>query len=383
ELAQKGRLEALGGAAYLSHLVAQVPTSVHIEHYAQIVNRLRLMRRLIEAGGQITAIGYEAGPDPDAALGRAEDILYGLRRGQEQRDFVHIREVLDKYFEDSSLAPRRDGYLPHIPTDFIDMDKILGGLQRSDMVVLAARPSLGKTSLALNIARNAAVGHGAKVAIFSLEMSRMDLAYRLLASESGVDIQRVRLDDLTEMQRDAVVNATGVLSESSIWVDDSPMLRDTDMRSKARRLHHEKGLDLIVVDYIQLIRTNRPFDSPVQRMTEISYAVKSLARELDVPVLAVSQLSRAVEARSPKTPMLSDLRESGSIEQDADVVMFIYRDDYYYTEEEWERQNPGEPYPRGVAQIIVAKHRNGPTGRITLHFTEKKTRFENFRQVEE
>jgi replicative DNA helicase len=256
-------------------------------------------------------------------------------------------------------------------------------MQRSDMIVLAARPSLGKTSLALNIARNAALGQEARVALLSLEMSKMELAYRFLSSESGVDTQRVRLDQLSDGQRDAIQEAMGKLAEAPIYIDDSPFLRDSDMRSKARRLHSEKGIDFIIVDYIQLMRSARLSDNRVQEMSEISHSIKELARELDVPILAVSQLSRAVETRSPHTPMLSDLRESGSIEQDADVVMFIYRDDVYYTREEWERRFPDKEYPKGVADIIIAKHRNGPTGKVSLQFKERMAKFENMPRQKE
>jgi replicative DNA helicase len=378
ELRRRERLEAAGGSAFLSDLISRTPTSVGIESYAQNVNRLSTMRNLISAANQIAAIGYEAPPSVEAALDQAEGILFQLRHGQRTRDFIPLRQVFDRYFEESTLAPRaRDGFLPHIPTGFTDIDKILGGMQRSDMVVVAARPSVGKTSLALNIARNAALDHGARVALFSLEMSSMELAYRFLSSESGVDTQRVRLDQLSDGQRYDITEAMGLLAEAPIYIDDSPYLRDSDMKSKARRLHNEKKIDLIVVDYIQLMHSARRSDNRVQEMSEISSSIKELARDLDVPILAVSQLSRAVEARTPHTPLLSDLRDSGTIEQDADVVLFIYRDDVYYTEEEWKRRFPDKDYPKGVADIIIAKHRNGPTGRLNLYFRERMAKFEN------
>jgi len=248
--------------------------------------------------------------------------------------------------------------------------------------VLAARPSAGKTSLALNIAHDAALKHGARVALFSLEMSKMELAYRFLSCQSGIDTQRVRLDQLSDRQREEIMEAMGVLSEAPIYIDDSPFLRDSDMRSKSRRLHSEMGVDLIVVDYIQLMRSSRLTDNRVQEMSDISHSVKELARELDVPVLAVSQLSRAVESRTPHIPMLSDLRESGSIEQDADVVLFIYREDLYYTQEDWEKRFPEKRYPKGIAEIIVAKHRSGPTGRVNLFFRDRIAKFENFENLQ-
>lgn len=377
ELARQGKLENVGGAAYLSHLASIVPTSIHIEYYAQIVHRLAMMRRLISAAGQIAAIGYEAGPDVDAALNKAEDILFRLHHGESRRDFVPIRDVLYQYFEESGLAvPPRGGYLPHVLTGFPMLDEFLGGLQRSDMIILAARPSLGKSSLALSIARNAAIEQGAHVAIFSLEMAKEQLAQRLLASEAEVDSKQVRLGLFNTIEEKRIMDAAGVLSETPIYVDDSPLLKVVEMRSKARRLYYEKGIDLIIVDYLQLIRGDGR-ENRVQEMSEISRSVKALARELDVPVLAVSQLSRAVESRTEHIPLLSDLRESGSIEQDADVVLFIYRDDVYYTKDEWDRRNPGKLYPKGIADIIIAKHRNGPLGRPSLRFIEKVAKFTN------
>ena len=374
ELARRERLEAVGGAAYLSHLIANVPTSVHVEHYAQIVHRTSVMRRLISSAAQIAAIGYEGGPDIDAALGRAEGILFRLRRGESPRDFVPIRQLLDRYFEESELRPF-EGEI--VRTGFPALDDILGGLQRSDMIVLAARPSLGKTSLALSIARNAAVEQKARVAIFSVEMAREQLVHRLLASESGVDAKRLRLGQQTEAEERRIIEATGVLSEAPIYVDDSPILRIVEMRSKARRLHYERGIDLMIVDYMQLMRSDGR-EGRVQEMSEISRSLKELARELDVPLVAVSQLSRAPEWRASHRPQLSDLRESGSIEQDADVVMFIYRDDMYYTKEDWLKQHPEkEPneYPKGIADIIIAKHRNGPMGQVNLRFLERVVKF--------
>ncbi|HEY49845.1 MAG TPA: replicative DNA helicase [Dehalococcoidia bacterium] len=386
ELARQHKLEAAGGAEYLSHLVSQVPTSVHVEYYANIVRRLSMMRRLISASNQIAAIGYEAPPDIDDALGRAEGILYGLRSGQTRGDFVHIRDVLDRYFEESGIEEQ--GFIPHIPTGFPDLDRILIGMQRSDMVVLASRPSLGKTSLALNIARNAAVESKASVALFSLEMSKMELAYRFLAFESGIDAQKVRLDELSESQRETISETMGYLSEVPIYIDDSPFLKDSDMRSKAIRLKQDKGIDLIIVDYIQLLRSSRYMDSRtynrVQEMSEISHSIKELARELEVPILAVSQMSRAIADRHPPIPQLSDLRDSGSIEQDADVVLFIYREDLTVKdEEEWERKYPGKPFRKGIAEIIVAKHRNGPIGRAHLFFRDRIAKFENLEETTE
>ncbi|MDO8692266.1 MAG: DnaB-like helicase C-terminal domain-containing protein, partial [Dehalococcoidia bacterium] len=267
-------------------------------------------------------------------------------------------------------------HLPHIETGFLDMDKLLGGgFQRSDLIILAARPSLGKTSLALNIAQHAAVKRGARVAIFSLEMSKDQVVQRLLCSQARVNSQRLRQGFLNEEEERRIMEATGVLSEAPIYVDDSPVIKVVEMRSKTQRLHNDVGVDLVIVDYLGLVHGGN-FENRVQEISYISRSLKALARELEAPVLAVSQLSRAVETRTPHTPQLSDLRDSGSIEQDADVVMFIYRDDVYYTEEEWSRKSR-DPYPKGIAEIRIAKHRNGPVGDIRIRFDENTARFDS------
>lgn len=379
ELMRQNRLEQVGGAAYLSHLISIVPTSLHVEHYAQIVSNMAVMRRLISAADQIAAIGYECGSDVEASLNKAEDILFQVRTRQSSRGFVSIREALGQYFEGTGPATVQEGKPAHILTGFTALDDFLGGLQRADLIVLAARPSLGKTSLALNIARNAAVNQKACVALFSLEMSREAVVQRILASESTVDSKRIRLGRFNEQEEVQVMEASGVLSEAPIYIDDSPQLRVVDIRSKARRLHFERGIDLIVVDYLQLIQGDGKYDSRVQEIGKITGALKMLARELNVPVLAVSQLSRAVEWRASHVPQLADLRESGSIEQDADIVLFIYRDDMYYTADEWSKLHDveKEPYPHGIADIIVAKHRNGPLGQVKLRFLGKIVKFDN------
>lgn len=383
ELARQGKLEEIGGAPYLSHLISVLPTSVHVEYYAQIVHRLSVMRKLIVAAGQIAAIGYDAEPDLDAALNRAEDALFKVRRGESPRDFVHIRRILEQYWEEGTPPPSdRVGQLPHVNTGFPALDELLGGMQRSDMIVLAARPSFGKSSLALNIARNAALEQGAQVAFFSLEMSKEQVVQRLLSSEAAVDSMNVKLRQYTRAQEKRVMDATGKLSGAPIYVDDSPAIRVVEMRSKARRLHYDRGIDLIIVDYLQLIRGDTRAENKVQEVSEISRALKALARELNAPLIAVSQLSRAVELRSPHIPQLSDLRDSGSIEQDADVVMFIYPEDVYSNREEWEKHNPGKPYPEGIATIRVAKHRNGRCDDTKLRFRKNITKFESC-QVED
>jgi replicative DNA helicase len=386
ELASRGKLEACGGAAYLSHLISIVPTSLHIEHYAQIAYRLSVMRNLITAAHQIESIGYEAGADVDDSLNKAENALFRLRHGQGPRDLIHIRQVLDRYFETTAGTEEKGyagGVIPQVLSGFAGLDEFLGGLQRSDLIIIAGRPSMGKTSFALSIARNAAVKQEACVALFSLEMAREPLVLRLLASEAGVDSRRVRLGFHTEAEEMRIMDATGALSEAPIYIDDSALLRIVEMRSKARRLHFERGIDLIIVDYLQLMQGDSRGENRVQEISYISRSLKALARELNVPVIAVSQLSRAVEWRASHRPQLSDLRESGSIEQDADVVTFIYRDDYYHTREEWEREYPDKDYPEGIADIIIAKHRNGPTGEIKLHFIPQKAKFEGITTTSE
>ncbi|MBI2865752.1 MAG: replicative DNA helicase [Chloroflexi bacterium] len=381
ELAQQRRLEGVGGVAYLSTLAAQVPTSLHIEHYARIVHRTAIMRRLIEAAGKIARLGYEGGADVDEVLSHAEAELYRLRRpDSSDRGFVHIREVIDQFLAESPLAPAAalQSRRPHVPTGFRELDKLLGGFHPSDLVILAARPGLGKSALALNIARYAALTRGATVAFFSLEMAKDQLAQRLLACESGVDSQRLRLGSFNEAEERAIMEATGVLSEASLYVDDTPLLSVAQMRSKARQLHSERpnGIGLLIVDYLGLIH-EPVYRDQVQKISEISRSLKGLARELLVPVLAVSQLSRAVMSRPDHIPQLQDLRDSGSIEQDADVVLFIHREDAYHSEEDWKRTHPLEPYPKGIARLIVAKHRNGPVGQFKLHFKDYLAKFES------
>jgi replicative DNA helicase len=378
ELARQNRLEDAGGPAFLSRVVADLPTPIGIEHYARIVERDSIYRSLIGVTRQIAEMAYEGGPKLDAVLGRAEELIMALRSGDKIGDFVHIRGLLEEYLETPGIDARDSNLVGHVRTGFVDLDTLLGGLKRSDLVIVAARPSLGKTSLALNIARNAAIGQGGRVAIFSLEMAAEQLAQRLLAGESGVDSTRLRLGEHTEAEERRILHAMGVLAEAEVYIDDTAVQRVGEIRAKAHRLHRERALDLIIVDYLQLIQgAGFRSDSRVAEVSEISRALKGLARELDVTVVACSQLSRAPEQRVPHIPMLSDLRESGSIEQDADVVAFIYREDVYVREDDWHRLNPERPYPEGIAQVIVAKHRNGPTGTVHLRFRKELTRFED------
>ena len=376
ELARLNRLDEVGGHAFLSQVAAVVPTSVHVEHYARIVQRTSVMRQVISAAGEIAALGYEDDPDVEATLSRAEDVLFRVRTGRSSRDFIHIREILDKFLEESSAVggALERGVAP-IPSGFTVVDQILGGLHRSDLIVVAGRPAMGKSSLAMSIVRSAA-GFGATAAVFSLEMSRDQLVLRLLSGETGVDSHLLRLGMYSEANERRVVDAVGALSDLPVYIDDNPLSTVVDVRSKSRRLHMERGLDMIVVDYLQLIESaNGRGQNRVQEIGEITRSLKTLARDLNVPVVAVSQLSRAVEMRQSHRPQLSDLRESGSIEQDADVVMFIYRDDKYISEEEWDQRYPDRPYPKNIAEIMVAKHRHGPTGTVRLYVRDKLAQF--------
>ena len=382
ELSLMDRLEETGGSAYLAHLVRSVPTSVHIEHYGRIVQRDSVMRQLIAAAGDIATIGYEGTSDLEASLGNAEDLLYKVRSGRGTRDFVHLREILDAHMEETATPDIAAGrHLAPIDTGFLDLDKLLGGLHRSDMIVVAARPSLGKSTLAFNIARHAAE-QGAIVGIFSLEMSAEQIGIRLLSAEANVDSHRLRIGMVSEAEHQRELDAIGLLSELPMYIDDTPIQGAVEMRGKARRLQTERGLDLLIIDYLQLMSggTGRS-EYRVQEMGEFSRSLKGMARDMDIPVLACSQLSRAPEQRTTShRPILSDLRESGSIEQDADVVAFIYREDAYTTEEEWDKRHPNQPYPQNIAELIVAKHRNGPTGTVSLYFRDDVVRFESLKQ---
>ena len=376
ELSVKERLDEAGGPAYLSHVITVVPTSVHAEHFATIVNGAATLRRLIDAAGQIAAIGYADAADPQEALRKSEDILFRVSNAQATRDFVTIREVLDQYLEGTAnLDPHDHGVAP-VPTGFTDLDNSLGRLQRGDLFILAARPALGKSTLAMNIARNAA-GEGAVIGVISLEMSREQLALRLLSAEAEVDSHLLRLGLLGETAQTRVISGIGALSDLAVYMDDSPAQTVLEMRSKLRRLHTSRSLDLVIVDYLQLIsgRENRG-DNRVQELSDITRQLKAIARDLNVPVIAISQLSRAIEQRPDHHPQLSDLRESGSIEQDADVVAFIHREDKYLTPEQWEQRHPTDPYPANLAQLVIAKNRHGPTRTIHLYFDGKFSRFQ-------
>jgi replicative DNA helicase len=365
ELERRGQLNEVGGAAFLTTLINVVPTSIHAEHYAHIVERAATRRRMIEAAGQIAALAYQEAEDVDEVVDHAEQILFGVSERRLTRELIPIKQVLSEYYDRIEYLTRHRGELIGIPTGFSDLDKLLGGLQRSDMIILAARPSVGKTSLALTMAHKAAKKHGQRVAFFSLEMSAEQVVQRLISAETGINAQRLRRGEIEEVEFGRFAKATSDLAETYFYIDDTPGLSALELRTKARRLHAEVGIDLLVVDYLQLMGGDFRSENRVQEISSISRALKALARELNVPVLAISQLSRGVESRTDKRPILSDLRESGALEQDADVVIFIYRDEMY-------NQNTERP---NIADIIIAKHRNGPTGTVALYFRKELAQF--------
>jgi replicative DNA helicase len=365
ELTRQDRLDAVGGESYLVELLAATPTSVHVEYYARIVARTAIRRRLIEAGGEIVRIGYDDSEEVEEALDRAERQLFDVSQRRSERDFRSMREILEEYFDRLDTLHQHKGTVVGVPTGFADLDKLTGGLQKSDLIIIAARPSVGKSALGLGMAYNAAVHHQRTIGLFVLEMSAEQIVQRILSMETGVDSHRLRLGLIDDSEWNSVVRAFGRLSEAPIFVDDTASVTLMDVRSKARRLHAEHGLDLIIVDYLQLMTGGRRSENRVQEISEISRGLKGLARELDVPVVALAQLSRAVESRQSHVPMLSDLRESGSIEQDADVVMFIYREEIYDPDTD----------RKGITDLIVSKHRNGPVGTVHLRFFDRTARF--------
>ncbi|MEI6397039.1 MAG: replicative DNA helicase [Candidatus Taylorbacteria bacterium] len=366
-LKEKDQLDQAGGMTYLSELINIVPSSTNANHYAEIVEKKHVMRDLLRAAERITGLGYDEEADLHEMLEKAEKELYAVTNKSGSHKFIALKDTLHDAWDRFEHLSKTTGELRGVPTGFADLDNKLAGFQKSDLIILAARPSMGKTTLALDIARKAAVNHKVPVAIFSLEMSSNQLVDRMLAAESHVDAWKLRTGHNLSVEHDfkAIGEAIGRLSEAPIYIDDQAGNNILKMRAVARRLKNEKGLGLIIIDYLQLmIPTNaRANDNLVQQVTEISRSLKTLARELEVPVLALSQLSRAVEQRGGK-PRLSDLRDSGSIEQDADVVMFIHRES---------DQDAGGR--KEEAEILIEKHRNGPTGSIKLYFDQKKTTF--------
>ncbi len=364
ELERRGQLEEIGGAAYITRLINAVPSAIHVESYGHIVEQAAIRRRLIGAASQIAQLAYQEAEDVDQTVDQAEQALFSVSQRRITRDLAPIQEVLGRYYDRIQYLVDHQGEPLGIPTGFADLDRLLGGLQRSDLILIAARPSVGKTSLCLSIARNAA-RYGQHVAIFSLEMSAEQVVQRLVSAETQIDAQQLRLGRLAGDEMALFAQAIGVLADLPVFIDDTPSISVLQLRAKARRLHAEHGLDLILVDYLQLMSGDVRSENRVQEVSYISRSLKAVARELGLPVVAASQLSRAVEQRSDKRPVLADLRESGSLEQDADVVMFIYRDELYHPETEKQH----------IADIIVAKHRNGPTGAIQLFFRNRLAQF--------
>lgn len=374
ELERREELDNVGGIPALSTLFNAVPTAVHVEYYGKIVERTALLRRIIAAGAQIVNIGYNERLESDEALDAAQRAIHEVAQNRGARDFVSIRDILEAYFDKLDYIQQHRGEVIGVPTGFQDLDQLTGGFQKSDLIIMAARPGVGKTSMSLGLAYHAAL-HGKTVAIFNLEMPAEQLVQRLLAMETGIDSHRLRLGHINDDEWERISHAFGKLSELQVFIDDTPGIGIMELRSKARRLQAERGLDFVQVDYLQLMQGTRRGDNRVQEVSEISRGLKGLARELNVPVLAMAQLSRGVESRANHVPMLSDLRESGSIEQDADMVMFIYREEMYDPETE----------KKGIAELHIAKHRNGPVGVVNLRFFEKTTRFadlELYRELE-
>lgn len=375
KLGEKNKLELIGGRGYLTNIVNGVPTSSHVVHYAQVVQGKATLRRLIQAASEIVELGFKETESIDSLLDNAEQRLFSVSQKYLKRTFVSITDVLTETFDRIDELHRESGKIRGVPTHYPDLDNLLAGLQKSDLIILAARPSMGKTTFALDIARNVAIKGKASVGVFSLEMSKEQLVDRLLSSEAGVDLWKMRTGKLSDKGENddftKINNAMAKLSEARIFIDDSANANIMEIRTKARRLQSEHGLDLIIIDYLQLME-GRGKENRVQEVSEISRNLKAIARELNIPVIALSQLSRGVEQRDSHLPRLSDLRESGSIEQDADIVMFIYREKMY--------QKDLPPDKANLAQLIIAKHRNGPTGQIQLFFDEKRVTFKTVTQ---
>lgn len=366
ELERREKLDDVGGPAYITDLVNSTPSAMSVDHYASIVERTAVLRRLISAAGKIAELAYDERQDVATVVDRAEQIIFGVSESRIHRDLTPVRAIMSNVVDQIDFLARNQGTLMGVPTGFSMLDRMLGGFQKSDLIILAGRPGMGKSSFAISVAQNAAKLHDTRVAIFSLEMSNEQMVQRLLAMETGIDSHRLRLGKVYDEEWPILLEAANRLAQTSIFIDDTPAASVNEIRTKARRLFAEHGLDLVLIDYMQLMsgQSGRN-ENRQQEISYISRSLKGLARELNVPVLALSQLSRAVESRADKRPMLSDLRESGSIEQDADAVLFIYREDYYI--EDTDRQN--------IADVIVAKHRHGSTGSVSLYFRKELTQF--------
>jgi replicative DNA helicase len=367
ELDQLGQLSEVGGPAYITALISNVPSSLHAEAYGRIVEQTSVRRKMLEAANQIAKLAYQEELSVDTVMDDAEKAVFGVSERRVTRDLQPIQQVLSEYYDRIDQLSQRGEDFFGVPTGFTDLDRLLGGLQPSDFIIIAGRPGTGKTAFMLSAAKNAAQIHKKHVAIFSLEMSNEQLVQRLISQETGIDSHRLRTGKLNEDEWPIFTHSIEVLSDTRIFLDDTPSLTPLQLRAKCRRLHLEYQLDLVLVDYLQLMTSGARSENRVQEVSYISRNMKVMARELDVPVLAAAQLSRAIEQRADKEPQLSDLRESGSLEQDADIVMFIHRPELY--EKDTLKQH--------LAQIKVAKHRNGPVGTVELVFRDNLAKFEN------
>lgn len=367
DLKKKGELDNAGGSEYLTELTNQVPTAAHAESYADIITQNAMRRRLIRASGAIAELGFDGTKNSQELLGEAEAELFAVSDQALRQELASLEQILEESFDRMEELHRDKSKMRGVPSGYRDLDNMMAGLQRSDLIILAARPAMGKSTFALNLAHNVAVGASQSVLVFSLEMSKEQLVDRMLADEAGVDAWNIRTGNLSDDDFSKLSDAMGVLAEAPIYIDDTPGLSVLELRTKARRAAHERPLGLIVVDYLQLMSgSSKSFgDNRVQEISEISRGLKLVARELNVPVIALSQLSRSVESRTPPHPQLSDLRESGSIEQDADIVMFLYREAYY---------NPETEHPN-ITNLFIKKHRNGPVGSIDLYFHPERLKF--------
>ncbi len=371
ELTRSSELDEVGGPAYISSLTDGVPRSANVESYAKIVKERSTLRRLIQSANDVLTRAYEAEEDADTLLDEAERSIFQIAEHRLRTGFVRVSEMVDASYQLMERLQEHKGLVTGVPSGFIDLDALTSGFQKSDLVIVAARPSMGKTSLVLNIALHGAIEAGKTVGIFSLEMAKEQLYIRMLTSEARVDAHRFRGGFLGDADYGRITTANARLLDAKLFIDDSPGVGILEMRAKARRLKLEHGLDLLIVDYLQLMQGRGRFENRQQELASISRALKILAKELDVPILALSQLSRAPEARGDHRPQLSDLRESGALEQDADVVLFIFREEMYATDAE------RRPEIEGIAELIIGKQRNGPTGTVRLAFLKQYTRFEN------
>ncbi len=372
ELTRSGELEEVGGPAYVSGLTDGVPRSANVEYYARIVKEKSTLRRLIQASNEVLVRAYDAEEDADDLLDEAERTIFSIAEGRMRSGFVKLSELVDGGYAMLEQLQANRGLVTGVPSGFVELDEMTSGFQKSDLVIVAARPAMGKTSFVMNIALNAALEAGKSVGVFSLEMSKEQLFLRMLTSEARVDAHRFRGGFLGEQDYERLNGAFARLHDAKVFIDDTASAGILEMRAKSRRLKLEHGLDMLIIDYLQLMQGRGRFDNRQQELASISRSLKILAKELQIPILALSQLSRATETRADHRPQLSDLRESGALEQDADVVMFIYREEVYAQNEEEKR-----PEVEGMAEIIIGKQRNGPIGSVPLAFLKQYTRFEN------